>query len=148
MAEIENKKTEEPKSPPESGGDENPEKSEDSSSDSGGGVFSAEGILMLCIAGLFDGIGLIPVVGDVSDIIAGIFFAAWIIITGKKGWWKFILALILEAIPIVSDIVPFISIIGMFFNIKLPTSWIGCVYSILSGRGGMAKKIIPIKANE
>ena len=115
---------------------------------SGGGIASPEGILLLCVAGLFDGIGLIPVVGDVSDIIAGIVFGAWMIITKKKGWWKFLLAIVLEAIPIVSDIVPFISLAAMIFNIKLPTSWIGCVYSILTGQGGMAKKIIPVKTDE
>jgi hypothetical protein len=122
---------------------------EEKSEDTGGigSLFSPEGVTMLGFGLMFDGIGLIPVVGDISDIIAGIFFAAWMIITSKKGWWKFLIALILEAIPIISDIVPFISLIAMVFNIRLPTSCVGCVYSILMGQGGMAKKVVPVEAN-
>jgi hypothetical protein len=123
-------------------------KSTGGSAGGAGSLFSPEGVIMLLIAGMFDGIGLIPIVGTITDIIAGIFFAGWMFISGKKGWWKFALALLLEAIPIISDLVPFISLIGILINIKLPTSWIGCVYSILMGQGGAAKKIVPVKADE
>lgn len=104
-----------------------------------GSLTSPDAIINFIIAGIFDAIGLIPIVGSVSDIIAGIYFLIWMIATGKKGWPKFLLALILMFIPIVSDIAPFVSLFGMFLNIKLPTSWIGCVYSILMGGGGTKK---------
>ncbi len=104
-----------------------------------GNLSSPEGVLILSIAAIFDVIGFVPAIGGISDIIAGIFFSLWMIGTSKKGWSKFILAFILEAIPIVSDVTPFISLLGIFFNIKLSTSWIGCVYSVLMGGSGTKK---------
>ena len=83
--------------------------SEESGEEVGGGegtagsLTSPDAIINFIIAGIFDAIELIPVVGDVSDIIAGIYFCLWMIATGKKGWGKFIIAIVLEAIPIVSD---------------------------------------------
>ena len=92
---------------------------------------SPEGLLMLSMAGFFAGIGLIPIIGTFSSIVAGIFFSVWMIATGRKGWLKLILALVLEAIPIVGDIVPFVSLIAMLYGYKLPVSWIGFVWSVL-----------------
>lgn len=98
-----------------------------------GNLTSPEGVLMLSVAAVFDGIGLIPVVGDFSDIVAGIVFALWTLTKegGAKKLLKYFVALILEAIPIVSDITPFVSIIAMMFGQKWPASWIGYVYSVL-----------------
>ena len=94
---------------------------------------SPEGIIMLSVAGIFDLIGLVPIVGSISDIFAGIIFVIWTLTKedGAKKLLKMLIALILEAIPIVSDITPFISIIGIFFGKKWPASWIGYVYSVL-----------------
>ncbi|MCX6723555.1 MAG: hypothetical protein NT155_00060 [Candidatus Staskawiczbacteria bacterium] len=98
-----------------------------------GNLISPEGVLMFSVAALFDTIGLIPVVGDFSDIVAGIVFGFWTLTKegGGKKLIKFVIALILEAIPIVSDITPFVSLIGMLFGVKIPASWVGYVYSVL-----------------
>ena len=101
-----------------------------------GDLTSPDAILNFIIAVVFDGIGLIPVVGTFSDIFAGIYFAIWMIATNKRGWWKFLAALILEAFPIVSDITPFVSMFGILVNFKLPASWIGFVYCVLSSGSG------------
>lgn len=97
---------------------------------SGGNITSPEGVLMLSVAVLFDLIGLIPLVGTISDIFAGIIVGAWMITrkSGRKAIVRFVIALVLEAIPIVSDIAPFVS---LFSGGKLPASWIGCVYGTL-----------------
>lgn len=128
----------------EGGGEKNEAVS--SATDAFSNIASPEGIIMLFFATLFDTVGLVPIVGTFFDILAGIFFSMWMIVSGKKGWWRFAIALVLEAIPIISDIMPFVSLIGIAFNIKLPVSWIGCVYSILTGQGGLEKKIA-VKAN-
>ncbi|MGA2417718.1 MAG: hypothetical protein ABSF55_00530 [Candidatus Staskawiczbacteria bacterium] len=103
-----------------------------------GSIASPEGIIMMCMGGLFDLVGLlgfIPVIGWIieliSDIIAAIFFSIWMLVTKRKGWWKFFLGLILEAIPYIDDVAPFISLIGIAVGAKLPTSWIGFVYAVL-----------------
>jgi hypothetical protein len=95
----------------------------------GGSITSPEGILMLCLAAIFDIIGLIPLIGDISDIFAGIIFGGWMIITGKKAIKNFLIAFILEAFPIVSDVAPFVSLLS---GGKIPASWIGCVYKTLN----------------
>ena len=89
---------------------------------------------MISLAVIFDGVGLFPGVGWISDAIGVIFFGMWAFVFKKKNKlaFKFIIALVLEAIPIVSDITPFISAIGMLFSIKIPASWIGFVYLVLS----------------
>jgi hypothetical protein len=92
------------------------------------GLASPGGVIMLCLAVLFDAVGLIPIVGDISDVFAGIIIGGWMLVTGKKALKKFAVAFILEAIPIVSDIAPFVSLLS---GGKLPASWIGCVYSTL-----------------
>jgi hypothetical protein len=95
----------------------------------GGDVASPEGVIMLSIAVIFDIIGLIPLIGDFSDAIAGILIGAWIVATKRTGVLKrFVIAFILEAIPIVSDITPFVSLLS---GGKLPASWIGFVYGTL-----------------
>jgi hypothetical protein len=98
-----------------------------------GSLTTPESVLMLCMAGFFDLIGLIPLVGDISDIIAGIIFLIWTLTkpSGGKKVLKFLLAFILEAIPIVSDIAPLVSLVAMICGQKWPTSWIGYVYSII-----------------
>lgn len=108
-----------------------------------GNLTSPEGVFLIIFAVIFDLVGLIPIINIISDIIAAIFFGFWAIITGRKGVLKkFILSFLLEFVPIVSDAAPFISIGGMFVGKKLPTSWIGFVYSTLMGGSG-AKKINP-----
>jgi hypothetical protein len=106
--------------------------------DVAGKLFSPEGVLMFSVAAFFDGVGLlsfIPVVGwiieMVSDIIATIVFIVWMAGTGRKGWWKLVLAAVIEIVPYLDDLAPFISLISMIFGIKVPASWIGFVYSVL-----------------
>ncbi|MFA6409898.1 MAG: hypothetical protein WCW01_06990, partial [Gammaproteobacteria bacterium] len=98
-----------------------------------GNLTTPEGIIMLFLAIVFDLLGLIPIVGTVTDILAGIGFGMWALSKegGVKHLKKFIIALILEAIPVVSDITPFVSLIGMLFGAKIPASWIGFVYCVL-----------------
>ena len=112
------------------------------SSDSGGSLTSPEAVMMFSIAATFDLIGLIPIVGTITNVIAGFFFGFWAFTmpNGKKMIWKFILALVLEAIPVVSDIAPFVSLIGMLFGAKIPASWIGFTYCVITSNDGVAKK--------
>lgn len=111
-----------------------------------GNLTSPEGVFLILFAAIFDLVGLIPIINIISDIIAAIFFGFWAIITGKKGILKkFILSFLLEFIPIVSDAAPFISMGGMFVGKKLPTSWIGFVYSVLTGGSGAPKPKLPGK---
>ena len=114
-------------------GEETGEKTGGDESGGFGSLASPEGFLMMTLAIFFDIIGLIPIVGTVSNIFAGIFFITWTFTKpgGAKKVSKFLLALVLEAIPIVSDITPFVSVIGIFFGKKIPASWIGYVYSVL-----------------
>lgn len=97
-----------------------------------GNLTSPDGILNLIIAGFFDGIGFIPVVNMVSDIIAAIYFIIWMLGTGKKGWLKLILAVVLMFIPIVSDIAVVVGFVGLIMGVKLPVSWTGFVYSTMT----------------
>jgi hypothetical protein len=112
-------------------------------SDSGvGNLTSPEGVLMLSIALMFDtAIGICGIlaetiigwiIGIILDAFATIVFGLWIFFTGRKGWLKLLLAFALEFIPFVDDATPIISLIGMFFGAKLPASWIGFAYSMLS----------------
>lgn len=100
-------------------------------------IFGAEGILMLAAGGLFDALGLIPVVGWIADVIAVAILLFWIFITGRtsKILGKILLrgaiALVLESIPVVSDITPFISLAGIAFNKGIPASWSGWVFWVL-----------------
>ena len=103
-----------------------------------GKMFSPEGVLMFSLAAMFDVVGLlgfIPLVGwiieMVSDIVATLVFTGWMMGTGRKGWLKLILAAVIEIVPYLDDISPFVSLIGMFFGAKIPTSWIGFVYSVI-----------------
>lgn len=97
----------------------------------GGNLASPEGVLMLCIAVFFDLIGLIPVINTVSDIFAGIIVGAWMLTrrSGRSAIFSLLIAFVLELIPIVSDIAPFVSLFSVG---KLPASWIGCVYKTLN----------------
>ena len=122
---------------------------EESVTDDGAGVgsiFTPEALVMFAIAGVFDLIGLIPLVNIVSSIVAGITISAWMIGTGRKGWPRFIIAFILELLPGISTITPTISIICMTLNVKLPASWVGCIYCIMSGGDGTKKGVARVVA--
>lgn len=101
-------------------------------------LFSPEAILMLALATIFDAcayLDFIPGIGNaieiVADIIATIVFSIWMLITGRKGWLKLLLATIIEFIPYVDDFAIIINIFTTIIGVKLPISWIGFVYSVL-----------------
>jgi len=117
---------------------ENANPQEVENDDNAGGVTSPDGVLNLIIAGIFDGVGFIPVVNIVSDIIAVLYFTIWMIGTSKRGWWKLILSFILMLIPVVSDFAVVIGLITFILGIKFPVSWIGFVYSVVAKQGIIA----------
>jgi hypothetical protein len=101
-----------------------------------GGISSPEGVIVMTAAVVFDILGLIPLVNIASDIIAIIVFGLWLFISQRgKALASFVIALILELIPIVSDIAPFVS---LFSGGKLPASWVGFAWKTLGGTSGTA----------
>ena len=75
---------------------------------------------MLCVAGIIDVISLIPVINVISGVLGIIIIGGWLVITRpgqaiKKAVKRFLIAIGIEAIPIVS---------------ALP-SWTWFVYKIL-----------------
>lgn len=102
-----------------------------------GNLTSPEAVLMLAVAGIFDLIGLVPIVADISDMVAGVVMVLWALMSGrlkeiaKKALLLYLVTLILEAIPIVSDITPIISVLGLCMGKAWPVSWIGWTFWIL-----------------
>ena len=101
----------------------------DESRNDGGGTTSPEGILMLTVAGILDGIGfilfLLSFIGvddyGILDIFGAIIIGSWLLITrgiagAKKVLPKFLLAFGVEAIPFLGNASP---------------SWIIFVYKVL-----------------
>jgi hypothetical protein len=117
------------------GGEEDAE-SEESGSDKD--LSSPEAILMMGLAVFFDICGyldFIPVIGTVieiiADTIATIIFFIWMLITGRKGWLKFLISAIIEFIPYLDDFTIIINIFTTILGVSFPMSWIGFVYSVL-----------------
>ena len=94
-------------------------------------LLSPEGIFLQIIGITFDVTGLlidwIPGIGWaielIIDLIAAIFYGTYMLATGKKGWWKLLLAVVLEAIPYVDDIADVIGWISVLVGFAVPTSW-------------------------
>ena len=105
-------------------------------------ITSPSGVLMLSIAVFFDTMGLlgfIPVIGWIIELISDIFaimvIGLFLWIMGKikmKLVIGFIIAAVMEAIPYVDDVAPFVSLLGMVLGVKIPASWIGFVYMALN----------------
>ena len=96
------------------------------------------GVCTMALGLIFDLVNLIPGVGSADDIIAVCVLGAIFLLIGKiklKLVIGFIIAAILEFIPIVEDIVPIISLIGILFGIGIPVSWVGFVFFALNSGG-------------
>ncbi|MDP3882780.1 MAG: hypothetical protein Q8Q48_01860 [Candidatus Staskawiczbacteria bacterium] len=138
---IENKKETEDKSEKNDEGGEEQEEGKGKENSGIGDLFSPEGIIILFIAAFFDIIGGIPVVGWISDVIAWIVMGLWFFLSGKyttimkkkakSAILTFIVTAVLGLIPIVEDIAPIISLLGITFNQPITVSWIGWTFWVL-----------------
>ena len=106
-----------------------------------GDLFSPEGIIILFIAAFFDIVGGVPVIGWISDVTAWIVLGSWLLLSGryatimkkkaKSAILTFIVTAVLGLIPIVEDIAPIISLLGITFNQPITASWIGWTFWVL-----------------
>jgi len=134
----EKKETKEKTEKDEKEGEEEEEgKGEDNSSI--GNLSSPEGIVMLCVAGFFDLMDLIPFINAVSDIIALIIIGGWMLTKQsgrKKIFARLFTVFVINLMPVVSS---FTSVIGILNFLEIspgksaipPISWLGHVYTTL-----------------
>ena len=105
-------------------------------------LLSTEGIIMILVAVIADVINFVPIVSIVTNIVMGLFFGLWVLITGRyknilgKMIGTYLISFILGLIPIVSDITPFISWLGLGFGQAWPASWTGWVFWVFKNSKG------------